>query len=108
MPTPTEIFAEIDSRLQTNSAKTAGLNAVYAFDLSGDNGGPHHIAIHDGTGRAGAGPAENPGCTIAMSGTDFVDLATGKLDATSAFMSGRLKIKGDMGLAMKLQNILRD
>ena len=38
---------------------------------------------------------------------DFVDLATGKLDGTMAFMSGKLKIKGDMGLAMKLQNILR-
>jgi putative sterol carrier protein len=43
-----------------------------------------------------------------MADTDFVDLATGKLDGTAAFMSGKLKIKGDMGLAMKLQSILRD
>ena len=42
-----------------------------------------------------------------MKDADFVDLATGKLDGT-AFMSGKLKVRGDMGLAMKLQGILRD
>ena len=108
MPTPTEIFTEIDARLRANAAKTAGLDAVYAFDLAGEGGGPHHITIHDGHGEAGAGPVDNPGCTISMSGDDFVDLATGKLDGTAAFMSGKLKIKGDMGLAMKLQGLLRD
>ena len=108
MPTPTEIFTEINSRLESNPAKTAGMNAAYGFDLSGDEGGAHHIVIRDGKGEAGPGAPENPGVTISMKDSDFVDLATGKLDGTAAFMSGRLKIKGDMGLAMKLQSILRD
>ncbi len=108
MPTPTEIFSEINSRLAANPAKTAGMNAAYAFDLSGDEGGEHHIVIRDGKGEAGPGAPENPGATISMKGTDFVDMATGKLDGTAAFMSGKLKIKGDMGLAMKLQGILRN
>ena len=42
-----------------------------------------------------------------MKSEDFVDLALGKLDGTMAFMSGKIKIKGDMGLAMKLQTVLR-
>ena len=42
-----------------------------------------------------------------MSGGDFVGLATGKLDPTMAFMTGKLKVRGDMALAMKLQNLLR-
>ncbi len=108
MPTPSEIFSEINTRLESNPAKTAGMNAAYAFDLSGDDGGAHHIVIKDGKGEAGAGAPENPGVTISMTDGDFVDLATGKLDGTAAFMSGKLKIKGDMGLAMKLQGILRD
>ncbi|MBJ7608266.1 MAG: SCP2 sterol-binding domain-containing protein [Candidatus Dormibacteraeota bacterium] len=108
MPNPTEVFTEINTRLEANPAKTAGLNAKYAFDLSGDEGGEYHIVLGDGKGEAGRGAPENPNITISMKDTDFVDLATGKLDGTAAFMSGKLKIKGDMGLAMKLQGVLRD
>jgi putative sterol carrier protein len=46
-------------------------------------------------------------CTIKMSLSDLVDLVGGKLDGMSAFMTGKLKIEGDMGVAMKLQTILR-
>lgn len=46
-------------------------------------------------------------CTIKMSLGDLVDLVGGKLDGMSAFMTGKLKIEGDMGVAMKLQTILR-
>jgi putative sterol carrier protein len=105
---PNEIFAEINTRLEANPAKVAGMNAAYAFDLSGDEGGAYHIVLRDGKGEAGAGAPENPNITISMKDTDFVDLATGKLDGTAAFMGGKLKIKGDMGLAMKLQGVLRD
>ena len=104
MPTATDVFTEINERLEADPSKLAGMNAVYAFDLNGE---PYHIAIHDGKGQAGPGSVENPNITITMAPEDFVDLATGKLDGTMAFMSGKLKIKGDMGLAMKLQSILR-
>ena len=46
-------------------------------------------------------------CTIKMDFSDFADLIGGKLDGMSAFMTGKLKIEGDMGVAMKLQSILR-
>lgn len=46
-------------------------------------------------------------CTIKMSLSDLTDLIGGKLDGMTAFMSGKLKIEGDMGVAMKLQSILR-
>ena len=46
-------------------------------------------------------------CTIKMAFSDLVDLTGGKLDGMSAFMTGKLKIEGDMGVAMKLQTILR-
>lgn len=46
-------------------------------------------------------------CTIKMAFSDLVDLTGGKLDGMSAFMTGKLKIEGDMSVAMKLQTILR-
>ena len=46
-------------------------------------------------------------CTIKMDFGDFADLIGGKLDGMTAFMTGKLKIEGDMGAAMKLQSILR-
>ena len=46
-------------------------------------------------------------CTIKMDFSDFTDMIGGKLDGMTAFMTGKLKIEGDMGVAMKLQSILR-
>jgi putative sterol carrier protein len=46
-------------------------------------------------------------CTIKMALSDLIDLMGGKLDGMTAFMTGKLKVEGDMGVAMKLQSILR-
>jgi putative sterol carrier protein len=105
--TPDQVFTEINDRLQSDPARAAGMNATYGFDLTGDNGGAYHITLKDGAGDAGAGAPENPDVTVTMSAADFVELSLGRLDGTAAFMSGKLKIKGDMGLAMKLQSVLR-
>ncbi len=105
--TASEVFGDVSKHLAADPSKIAGLNAVYAFDLSGDQPGQYHISVKDGVADVGEGAPENPNITITMKSEDFVDLATGKLDGTMAFMSGKIKIKGDMGLAMKLQSVLR-
>ncbi|CAE7611705.1 HSD17B4 [Symbiodinium sp. CCMP2592] len=48
----------------------------------------------------------NQDCTITMADADFMAMAEGKLDGMQAFMGGKLKIKGNMMLAQKLQSIL--
>ena len=106
MTTPADVFTEINNGLQANPSRTANMNAVYQFDLAGDEGGQYHIVIKDGTAEAGPGAPDSPNITISMAASDFVALREGKLDPTMAFMSGKIKIKGDMGLAMKLQTVL--
>lgn len=101
-----EIFAQVGQRLAANPAKLAGLNAGYQFDLTGDGGGTYHLEVRNGKAEAGPGALAAPNCTITMAATDFLDMMAGKLNATSAFMSGKLKLKGDIGLAMKLQSLL--
>ena len=51
-------------------------------------------------------PVHRQDCTITMADADFVAMAEGKLDGMQAFMGGKLKIKGNMMLAQKLQSIL--
>src|SRR5205807_729860 len=86
--TPSDVFSRVNSEFQSNPSKAAGTNAVYQFDLSGDNGGQYHIIVKEGQGEAGQGAADSPNITISMAANDFVDLANGKLDGTMAFMSG--------------------
>lgn len=60
------------------------------------------------TGSAGSGsyPAGDPGCTMTLDSDDFVKLFMGQLNPTQAFMGGKLKIKGDMMMAMKLEKLM--
>lgn len=106
MPTPSEIFAAINEKMAEHADAVQGVNAVYQFDLSGGDGGLFHIVARDGDGRAGDGPVDGADTTIAMATQDFLDLFEGRLDPTMAFMSGKLKITGDYGAAMKLQSLV--
>jgi len=87
-------------------AKMKGVSAVYQFELSGDNGGLFHAAVDDGKATIVEEAHDSPNITITMAADDFDAMLDGKLNATSAFMAGKLKVKGDMSLAMKLQSLL--
>jgi putative sterol carrier protein len=87
--------------------KAGNTNATIMFDLSGEDAGKRFIKIADGAATSGQGEVENPNLTLIADSADFVKIFTGQTDATAAFMSGKLKIKGDMGLAMKMQTMFR-
>lgn len=61
----------------------------------------------DESGAAPAAPDDEADCTMTASAETFQGILAGDVDPTGAFMGGRLKIDGDMGLAMKLGSILR-
>lgn len=107
MATLQEITAKLRGKMEAvDPAKIKGMNAIYQFDLSGDNGGVFHVKVVDGNAEIIEGASDNPNITITMAADDFDSLLDGKLNATSAFMAGKLKVKGDMSLAMKLQSIV--
>lgn len=101
-----ELFNTMKERVDANPAKTANLNASYQFELTGEGGGTYHASFSGGSHDIGEGAIPSPGCTVVMAASDFLAMTSGKLNPTAAFMSGKLKIKGDMGLAMKLQQII--
>ncbi len=85
--------------------KADGISAEILFDLSGDNGGLFWIRLKDGTAESGEGDISNPAMTLKATADDWHAVSTGELNAMQAFMTGKLKILGDMGLAMKLQTM---
>ena len=80
------------------------LDAVFQFNLSGDETGNWFVDLKAGT--TGAGDHPEPNCTVIMDSADFIDLYNGDTQGAMLFMSGRLQIEGDMGLALKLGDLM--
>ncbi len=87
-------------------AKMKGVTATYQFEITGEGGGHFFVEINDGEAEFAEGQAEDPNLTVTMELEDFKKMLEGELNPTSAFMTGKIKIKGDMSLAMKLQALL--
>ena len=100
-----EIFSQMPGQINPDAAK--GMNSVIQFNLSGDGGGNYYVEIKDGTAKVTQGTAPSPNMTMTLAAQDYVDLIGGKLNGQMAFMSGKLKIAGDMGLAMKMQTLFK-
>jgi putative sterol carrier protein len=100
-----QAFEMMPSRFNKDAAK--GLNATYQFDLSGDGGGNYNVEIKDQNCTVKEGKAANPNITISMTAQDYLDMLSGKLNGQVAFMSGKLRIAGDMGLALRMQSLFQ-
>jgi len=88
-----------------NPAAAAGLSKTFQWNITGDEAGVWALKIDNGTGEVIPGGVEKPDVTFTVSDQDWIAITEGKLDAMNAFMSGRLKVAGDMMLAMRLQNL---
>lgn len=103
MPSITDIKDAMVNGFQPGQA--AGVNATIQFNLGDD--GQFYVVIKDGTVEANEGTADNPNMTLISTAEDYFNVATGKLNPMQAFMSGKIKVTGDMGLAMKLQSMFK-
>ncbi len=100
---PSEAF---EAMKDLDPAKTKGVNGTIQFNLSGEGGGLWAIKLADGSFEIVEGGVDAPTTTINMSADDYVKMVNGELNATAAFMQGKIKVSGDMGLAMKLQSLM--
>jgi putative sterol carrier protein len=95
-----EFFETLESRV--DQSKTAGMNNSYLFDI--DGAGKWKVDVQDGNVTV-TQDAEDADVTITTTEDTFEKIVSGEQNATSAYMTGKLKVKGDMGAAMKLQKL---
>jgi len=95
-----EFFESLPAR--ADPSKTVGMSNTYLFDIEG--AGMWIVAVDDGavSVREGEGDAD---VTISATEENFQKIVSGEQNPTTAYMTGKLKIKGDMGAAMKLQKL---
>ena len=100
-----ELIKNHEKAFQPEKAK--GVNAVIQYHLTGEEGGDWIITIHDDECKVKEGVAENPKMTLTADAREFGDILLGKMDGMAAFMQGKLKLSGDLNLAMKLTSFFK-
>lgn len=95
-----ELFTMLPERF--NTAAATGLNKTLQWNITGEETGVWAFQIIDGTGHLIPGGVEKPDTTFTTSAKTWMAIAEGKQDAMKAFMTGKLKVAGDMMLAMKV------
>jgi putative sterol carrier protein len=101
-----EFFDALPSHF--SPAASEGVNAVYQFDLSGEQGGQYQLHVTDGTCRVIPGVHPSPDVTLSMTGEDCLAVLEKRLNGVAAYLNGRLRMDGDIGLAMRLAAFFPD
>jgi len=96
-----EFFEALPGRV--DESKIAGMNNTYRFEV--EDAGSWIVDVQGGSVSVAQNGDAEPDCTIQTSEETFQKLVSGEQNPTSAYMTGKVKIKGDMGAAMKLQKL---
>ena len=98
-----DYFDTLDQRFNYDASK--GMNACFQFELTGDGGGTYCVNVDDGQMSIAEGETEHPSLTITITADNYLKLAHGKLNGQMAVMTGKMKVKGNMSLAMKMKQL---
>lgn len=103
---PSELFAMTKEVLSEELVRK--VDAIFQFEISGENGGTWYLDLRNGNGYIVKGKAPStPDVFISMSSTDFQNMYYGKLSPTNAYMNGRMRIDGDTKTAMRLEELIK-
>lgn len=98
-------FAELPNKI--DKGKLGAMNATFQFVATGDGGGDKNVKIAGGEVVIADGKADNPTIVLTAAAADWLALMNGQMNGQTAFITGKLKIQGDMTLAMKLESIFQ-
>lgn len=101
--TVSELFESMPEKF--NAAAAEGVTKTIQWNITGDEPGIWAFQITNGVGQLIPGGVEKADTTFTISGKNWIAIAEGKTDPMKAFMTGRLKVAGDMMLAMKVPQL---
>jgi putative sterol carrier protein len=87
--------------------KAQDVDAIIQFKFTGDEAGEWNATIKDGKVDVARGTHPSPKMTLTADSSDYVKIFTGELDGMQAFMQGKIKLAGDLNLAMKLMQMFK-
>lgn len=99
-----DLLVTLAEKVNQHPGGIAGLEGVYQLDLTS---GTYQVRFADGQAEYAREEKWQANCTLKMSDEHFIQLVEGTLTPTTAFMTGKLKIKGDLAQALKLQTVLK-
>ena len=102
-----ETFDRLTVKMNEDPSHMENLNVIYQFNLSGEEEGIYQLIIKENEAEYTIGETFEPKITLEMSDKNFIKLAQDDLNPTMAYMSGKLKVKGDLSLALKLHSLLK-
>jgi len=98
-----DVFDRVPERFNATAAK--GINAVMQFDISGEGGGNWNVTVKEGTCQVQEGKAASPTVTLTMSSETWLAMVNKELNGMQAFMTGKLKLTGDIMLAQRIPDL---
>jgi putative sterol carrier protein len=98
-----DFFAALPARAASEPEKTRGLHDTYLFDVG--DAGSWTVTVDDGTLTVAEGDTGSATCTIATDEKTFLGIAGGQQNPAMAFMTGKVKVSGDMSAAMRLKSV---
>ena len=99
-----ETMLRVEREINGNPAPIAGMHTVFQFEIDGE---VYQVQMKEGEAKVLPGAPETPECTLILSNDNFHKFLAGKLNGTMAFMTGKLKVNGDMAKALKLESIIK-
>ncbi|QUG40800.1 SCP2 sterol-binding domain-containing protein [Psychrobacillus sp. INOP01] len=103
-----ETWQLIETTINENPAPIQNENVRYEFNLTGDNACEKQLILSNGTAKITDDTTTKADCKLTLSSKDFMKLLAGDLNSTTAFMFGKLKVDGSIGLALKLEGLLKE
>jgi len=98
MASVAEIIETMNSKF--NAAAAAGLDLIFQFNI--EDGETYHLVVNDGACSVAEGENDDANVTLIMNTETLKGIVSGETDGMQAFMSGQLRVEGDMMLATKL------
>lgn len=102
-----EVMDVIEGKLNANPEPIKDVRSLYQFEISGEEEGTYQLDIQEGKATVSEGIQADADCTLKMSLKNFHKFLSGSLNGTMAFMTGKLKLDGDMTKALKLESLLK-